>query len=402
MLTHRMPYPPNRGDRIRAFHVLKFLSERADIYLGCVADEPWKSADEETLKGYCKELSIHRLQPRGRWIRAAAGMAVGKSVTTGAFYSSTLAKKIQSWTKTQVMDAALLYCSSMGAYSHAFHHRPKRVVVDLVDVDSQKWLDYAHASRGVKKWLYHRESRKIRNLERRLSTDSDAVSVISREEAELFRSWHQDREAHPISNGVDHEYYSPKAIEASSWQSIQKGEPQLVFVGVLDYLPNVQGLEWFCSHVLPLLKREFPGLRLSIVGRRPMPQIKELEKHPEVCVVGEVDDVRPYVLSANVAIAPLQIARGIQNKILEALACGKPVIATSNAAAGIDQQGGLFIANEPEEWVETLRSLQCQKRHAEASHQARNGVMTQYSWSARLTPLLEMLQLQQPSFTSID
>jgi glycosyltransferase involved in cell wall biosynthesis len=133
-----------------------------------------------------------------------------------------------------------------------------------------------------------------------------------------------------------------------------------------------------------------------------MPQIKELEKHPEVCVVGEVDDVRPYVLSADVAIAPLQIARGIQNKVLEALACGKPVIATSNAAAGIDQQGGLFIANEPEEWVETLRSLQCQKRHAEASHQARNGVMTQYSWSARLTPLLEMLQLQQPSFTSID
>jgi polysaccharide biosynthesis protein PslH len=145
-LTHRLPYPPNRGDRIRAFHFLKFLSKHANVYLGALADEPWSEEQEQRLKEVCHEVSLHRLASKHRWIRAATSMIKGGAATTGAFYSHSLAAQIKIWSAERQFDAAIIYCSSMAQYTRDFQTAPRRLLVDLVDVDSQKWLDYVENS----------------------------------------------------------------------------------------------------------------------------------------------------------------------------------------------------------------------------------------------------------------
>lgn len=394
-LTHRLPYPPNRGDRIRAYHMLEYLSQHCDLYLGSVADEAWSQGDIQALKRICKEVHIERLASPGRWIRAASGFALGKSVTQGAFHSPGLARVVQGWSR-ESLDAAVYYCTSMWPYSRYMQQPATRTIVDLVDVDSQKWTDYAAVAKFPKKWLYRTEATRIARLEQDAFRRSDAVCVVSEDEAKLFADLHPGCRAEAISNGVDHQYFSPEALSADEVSKHRRGSPQLVFVGVLDYLPNVQGLQWFCAEVLPQLRDKYPGLVLDVVGRRPTSEVMALQEKGtggSVRVVGEVPDVRPYVLAADMAIAPLQIARGIQNKVLEALACAKPVIATEQAATGIDCQDGLLIARSTEDWLSWMGQLSDPVNHASRSRGAREEILKKYSWSAKLAPFAELLGL---------
>lgn len=390
----------NRGDRIRAFHLLRFLSTHADVFFGCVADEPWDSSHIDALKPYCREIAVFRLHPQWRWVRAAKNLAAGKSITAGAFFSPQLAQTVRRWSATTEFDAAVLFCSSMGTYHRFFKKRPRRILVDFVDVDSQKWLDYAASSNGLKKWLYRHEASRVKKLESHLSSSADAVAVVSEDEAQIFGSHHANVEAVAISNGVDHDFFSPHAICSENPGNLKRGNPHLVFVGVLDYLPNVQGLEWFCAEVLPVLRKQFEQVSLDIVGRRPCPRVQALARHSEIRIIGEVDDVRPYVLAADAAIAPLKIARGIQNKVLEALACGKPVIATREAATGIENFGGLFIADNPDEWNQALQSFGSPAAYTNACKAARSGIEQNYCWSAKLAPVLELLNLRESQIIS--
>lgn len=397
LLTHRIPFPPNRGDRIRAYHLIEFLSKHAEIYLGSVSDEPWDSTQKSALEKNCHSAFFARLRSPLRWIRAAAGFSMGHSVTQGAFYSSRLAKQITRWSSEIEFDAAIIYCSSMGSYTRALVKKPKRLLVDLVDVDSQKWQDYAAVSGGPKKWVFRQEAHRVCRLEDSLAKQADALTVVSPDEAALFEAIHPSLRAIPIGNGVDHQFFAPscssavESIEEAARQMIRRGYPKMVFVGVLDYLPNIQGLQWFCRQVLPALQNVFPNASLEIVGRRPSSEVQALATIPGVHLIGEVPDVRPYVLDAHIAIAPLQIARGVQNKVLEALACAKPVVATSHAATGIECVGGLAVANEPEEWVRTIVELQNSDYYATMSKSARVGILERYSWKAQLDPLLPLL-----------
>ncbi|MFN7734474.1 MAG: TIGR03087 family PEP-CTERM/XrtA system glycosyltransferase [Pirellula sp.] len=392
-LTHRLPYPPNRGDRIRAYHTIKFLSKYADIKLGSVADEAWLPEHEAALRELCEEVSIHRLPPRGRWVRAMTSMAFGRSATEGAFFSQSLAEQVRRWT-AGLVDGAVLYCSSMGQYSSFFGVRPKQVVVDLVDVDSQKWRDYVGTTRGARKLLYRMEAERVKALEARLSKEANWMTVVSEEEASLYRAIHPGSAVSAVSNGVDQEYFSPYALPESVYGPMRQGAPQMVFVGVLDYWPNEQGLDWFVRHVMPVILQRYPSAKLQIVGRRPSAKVQELAKFPGVHLVGEVDDVRPYVLSAHFAIAPLKIARGVQNKVLEALACGRPVVATHEAATGIEHAGGVLIADTPEQWLEAVEALQDQKMAENMAQAARRGCEQGYSWEAKLQSFLDMLGLR--------
>jgi sugar transferase (PEP-CTERM/EpsH1 system associated) len=397
LLTHRIPFPPNRGDRIRAYHLIEFLSKHAQLYLGSVSDEPWDSSQRSALEKNCHSVFFARLKSPTRWLRAAAGFSIGKSVTQGAFYSPLLASQLTRWSSEIQFDAAVIYCSSMGSYTQALVKKPKRLLVDLVDVDSQKWSDYAAVSGGLKKWVFRQEARRVCLLEDSIAKQADALTVVSPDEAALFERIHPNLRAIPIGNGVDHQFFAPSC--PSAYESIDEirrlvnlqDYPRLVFVGVLDYLPNIQGLQWFCRQVLPGLQRVFPNTKLDIVGRRPSSEVLSLAAIPGVRLIGEVPDVRPYVLEAHIAIAPLQIARGVQNKVLEALACAKPVVATSHAATGIECVGGLAVANGPDEWVRTISELQNPEYYVTMSQQARVGILERNSWSAKLGPLLPLL-----------
>jgi polysaccharide biosynthesis protein PslH len=169
--------------------------------------------------------------------------------------------------------------------------------------------------------------------------------------------------------------------------------PKLVFVGVLDYKPNVDGLLWFCESVFPALRQRFPQTTLQIVGKRPQVRVQRLTEITGIQLASDVPDVRPYLQHADMAIAPLQIARGVQNKVLEALASGLPVIASSFAAKGIETDGGIEIADTLPQWLDAIHKLSSPEIYKEACLSARENMERSYSWATQLTPLLSALNM---------
>src|ERR1700690_848619 len=208
-LTHRVPYPPNRGDRIRSYHVLKFLSTRSDVDLACLADEPVSKECHRMLESMCRRVAVAPLSPRLRWLKGMASLARGRSATEGLFYSQELAGIIQRWAEDTQYDITLAFCSSMAPYLNVGRLRRVPCVVDLVDVDSQKWFDYAGQARRPASWLFRLEGRRVRKLEQQGAGHSQAVVVVSSAEADLLRVFCPDAPVHPISNGVDLDHFRP-------------------------------------------------------------------------------------------------------------------------------------------------------------------------------------------------
>ncbi len=407
MLTHRFPYPPNRGDRIRTYNLLRTLASHFRVTLACTSDEAVSEAQLAHVRPLCEDLCVVELGSLGRLGSAAKSFFWGRSLTEGMFASSALWRRIQSWQHENAFDAVLVVCSSMFPYVDNPAFSSCKTVVDLIDVDSQKWSELSRTSNPIKRWIYRWEANRILNLERRIAHAADAVTLVSDHEAQLFRDTIDIRvPTHGIANGVDTEYFQPcQADSTIQRESCSDGHDrptanaasaftQLVFTGVLNYAPNVDGIAWFCRKVLPRLRQRM-DVRLNIVGRRPNDVVSSLDKLEGVNVVGEVPDVRPYLKEAEIVISPLLIARGIQNKVLEAMAAGKAVVASPQAAEGIDATIGshLFVAEQEDDWSKTIEQLaddqQLRKRLGQA---ARELVLQKYQWSARLQPLIDVIQ----------
>jgi sugar transferase (PEP-CTERM/EpsH1 system associated) len=390
-LAHRFPFPPDKGDRIRTFHVLRSLAKRATVHLACLADEPPADEAIAALRAYCGRVAVVRLDPWSRWIRTVASLALGRTATEGAFQSPALGATVRRWARQTPFRAALASASSMVPYLRLAELRDLPAVIDLVDVDSQKWLDYARVDRGPKAWLYRTEGRRLRRLERGLPDWARAVTVVSEAEAALYRAFGPSDRVHAITNGVDLEAFRPVPGTA---------EGGVVFVGALDYRPNVDGACWFCQEVWPEIRRRHPQATISLVGRRPSPEVRRLGREPGVEVVGQVPDVRPYLAGAAVAVVPLRIARGVQNKVLEALAMGKAVVASPPALEGLPAEPGVhaLMASTPAEWADQVSRLlddECLRRQFGSA--GRRYVEEHHRWETCLEPFGNLLGLPRAS-----
>jgi sugar transferase (PEP-CTERM/EpsH1 system associated) len=261
-------------------------------------------------------------------------------------------------------------------------------VVDLCDVDSQKFLDYASHTQGLKRQLYLLEGRRTRRIESSLPDRVRAITLVSKSEADLYRSFCPNNRTLAVTNGVDFDYYQPVATE---------GRPgRCVFVGAMDYPPNIQAAVWFCQHVWPRFRAAHPQATFAIVGRNPHPAVRRLAEVPGVEVIGSVPDVRPHVALAEVAVVPLQIARGVQNKVLEAMAMARPVIASPQALEGLAVEAGVHaaLASSPTDWLEQLESLASQANvRRQLAAAGRTYVEQHHSWQACLQPLETCLEL---------
>jgi sugar transferase (PEP-CTERM/EpsH1 system associated) len=386
-LTHRTPYPPDKGDRIRTYNVLRFLSRHADVHLACVADEPVSAEQRQGMLHLATRVGIVPIG-RSRWVRALMSLATGGTASQGAYRSSKLTDLLRSWAREVRYDACLASASSLVSYMDLPELRSTPAVVDLIDLDSQKWLDYAAAG-GPESWFYRLEGFRLREVEKQLSRRFRAAVVVSEVEADLYRQFGPTDLIHVIPNGVDLEYFAPQpASEVLG----------CVFVGALDYKPNVLGAIWFCREVWPELFRRYPQARCQLVGRKPTPAIAALAALPGLDLVGQVPDVRPYLASASVVIAPLQIARGIQNKVLEALSMAKAVVASPQAFAGISAKAGehLLEATDAEAWVHGIERLW--KNAAERARLGKAGrefVETNHCWQTCLEPLAGLLGISE-------
>jgi sugar transferase (PEP-CTERM/EpsH1 system associated) len=399
-LVHRAPYPPDKGDRIRNFNILKFLSERARVHLACLADEPVSDDIIQALEQYCERLAVVRLKPGLRWVHAASSVIRGGTVSEGAFASRELSATLSAWVKQTHFRSVLVSASSLVPYLAASELSDVPAVVDLIDVDSQKWLDYAAVTRGPARWVYRMEGVRLRRLEASLAKRVKALAVVSEAEASLFRQFQSEGSIHAIPSGVDLEYFSPARTletENPSLTDAAKQSPDCcVFVGALDYRPNVDAACWFCTEIWPAILRRRPGAKVRLVGRRPARAVRRLAGLPGVELVGQVPDVRPYLACSSIVIAPLRLARGIQTKVLEALAMGKAVVASPESLKAIAVTVGkhLLAAETPDQWVEAIdRLFRNSSLREQLGAAGRQFVETQHDWDRCLQPFAALLGL---------
>ena len=383
-LVHRVPYPPNRGDRIRSYHLLRFLAARADVSLAFLAQDAMDRETAEALGGLCQRVAAVPWRRWSRWLRATGSMAAGRTATEGLFRSSELNHVVRTWSEQTRFDLAFIFCSSMVQYLDAPGLTDVPVVVDLVDVDSQKWLDYARHSRTPMRWLFQMEGNRLRRLEALLPDRVEAVTVVSLQEADLFQSFCPSDRVHPVLNGVDLDYFQPDTdCDGSSCE-------QCVFVGALDYRANLDGVTWFCHEVWHRVRQRHPQATFRLVGSNPGPAARKLARQPGVELVGQVPDVRPHLKDAALAVVPLQVARGIQNKVLEAMAMAKPVVVSPQALEGIDATPDVHLcrAATADEWARAIGTLLSDpERRSRLGGAAREFVEQRFQWKRRLQPL---------------
>ena len=385
-ITHRTPYPPDKGDRIRTLHILRYLARFSRVHLATLTDEPVDPEAISVLGRLCARVAVFPVG-RSRWAASLGSLLCGRSASEGAFRSAALAATVRSWSLATPFGAAVASASSVAHYLREPALETALKVVDVVDVDSQKWDDYSAFAAGPKAWLYALEARRVRRAEGTIGQWADAVTLVSRGEANTFRKLTGAANVHAVTNGVDLDYFEPAAA------GLENG---CTFVGAMDYKPNADAACWFARSVWPHVYRRWPEANFTIVGRKPTRAVMALAALPGVEVVGQVPDVRPYLAGSAIAVAPLRFARGLQNKVLEAMASGKPVVASRPALAGFAGRPDMpaRCATEVEEWVDEIDRLlgdEAERRRLGAA--GRQYVETYHHWDACLEPLGRLLRL---------
>lgn len=385
-LPHRIPYPPDKGDKVRSYHILRHLAEHADVYLGSFVDDPDDRVHVERVRGWCREACIVPLAPARARLRALSGLARGLPLTVPYYADRRLRAWVQRTLARRRIDRVLAFSSSMAQYAEPAGGIRREI--DFVDIDSDKWAQYARHRRGPMAWLYRREARTLARYECRIALAFDASYLVSEDEAAAFRDQCPGAAGriHALENGVDTAYFRPGAAPASPYAA---GERALVFTGAMDYWPNVDAVTWFADSVLPAVQAREPAARFYVVGRRPTDAVRALDARSGVTVTGGVPDVRPYLEHAVVAVAPVRVARGVQNKVLEAMAMARPVVCSPSAFEGIRASAGrelLVGASAPDQARLVGECLA--GGHREVGRAARACVERHYGWSARLADLV--------------
>jgi polysaccharide biosynthesis protein PslH len=383
-LSQRLPYPPAKGEKIRAFHDFRYLARWYDIYLGCLIDDPDDLQYVETLRPLCRGMHVAQVDRRAGRIFSLRGLLTGEALSVAYFRDRGLAGWVRQVVETIRPAVTFVYSSNMAPYILDLPKTGTRVV-DLVDVDSEKWLAFAEATKGPMRQVYRREWRKIAQLEQRVVQNCDLSAFVSDAEAGLFARRHPDCAARirGVSNGVDHRYFDPALDFPPVFDT---SRPNYVFTGTMDYKPNAEAVRWFAEAILPLIRRTLPAARFHIVGANPSPEVRKLGQLEGVFVTGRVADVRPYIAHATACVAPMRIARGIQNKVLEAMAMARPVVLTSGALEGIeaDPVKETILADTTEGFAAACCRMASTQDGAAIGAAARARIIRDYDWDATL------------------
>ena len=396
-LCHRLPYPPNKGDKIRSYALLRHLAKRGPVHLACFVDE----ADDMKHLGTVRALAGGDcyFEPMGKaakmW-RSLMGLASGKPLTTACFGSERLQAWVNRTLNTFSIRDIVVFGSAMAPYVMQACANPGRVLFDMVDIDSDKWRQYARASRGATQWLYGREARLLEALERDAAKAFGFTLLASDYEAETFRRIAPASAAKiaGLTNGVDLANFSSGSRENPFTES----ELPIVMTGRMDYRPNHEGALWFAREVFPRIAEKLPLAKAYFVGSGPPPALRAAAG-PKIIVTGTVADVRPYLQFARAVIAPLHIARGVQNKVLEAMAMAKPVVATRDATRSLAAKPGehFWVENEPARFAQAvIQALEGPQRDIIAAN-GRKYVEEHHDWPTLLQDVDRYLGALNPA-----
>lgn len=380
-LAHRFPYPPNKGERIRAWNLLQHFARDWRVHFGCLSDDPGDAGHEATVRPFCASLASMAIDKRRQKVKALAGLRPGAPLMLGYYDNAGL----RAWTREvlarQKIDLVYIFSTAMAPYVLDLPEAAGLAkVLDMQDVDSEKWREYAPGAGFPMRHVWAREARTLLRYERRAADACAATLLVSEPECTRFLELAPEiaGRLHAIEQGVDLDYFAPDPARENPYSSTA---PQLAFVGNMDYWPNADAAIWFAREVMPLLRTRDPAPEFNVVGANPGADVLALAELPGVRVSGRVADVRPYVSHAAASVTPLRIARGIQNKILEAMALGRPVVTTPQGYEGVRAEAGrdLLVADGAAGMAETVGAV-LDGRHPGLGDAARAAVQAAYGW----------------------
>ena len=382
-LCHRIPYPPDKGDKIRSHALLRQMSKSHRVHLACFVDEPddfaWCDAVRDIARGECLFMPLPNAK---KWLGAARAYLTGQSVTTSFLENRTVREWIAALCSKHHIGCTVVFSSGMASY--VLKHSPLDPacsILDMVDVDSDKWRQYADVLSGPRAWIFRREAGKLAQLERLAAKQFGATLLVSDHEATSFAAMAPESASRifALKNGVDLAYFAPASLP----YPFPPGGPPIVMTGRMDYRANINAVEWFVREVMPRLKIQLPSVQFYAVGANPP---RSWRHSPEFVAVGQVPDIRPYILHARAIVAPLKIARGVQNKILEAMAMAKSVVATHEATRGLEATPGidLLVADDPASFASAVVSA---ISRTDLGQNARHYVEERHNWDRNLAYL---------------
>ncbi|BBM84815.1 TIGR03087 family PEP-CTERM/XrtA system glycosyltransferase [Candidatus Uabimicrobium amorphum] len=369
-IAHRIPFPPNKGEKIRTFHQLRYLNNKHDVFLCFIVDDKRDLGYTACLNDYCNKMVFTFISTFYNKCKALLmSLFSQKPLTLRFFYSKTLQQRVHQILTEEQFDLVIASCSSVAQYiPQSF--KPK--VMDLIDIDSDKWLQYAQFTSFPKRKIYQQEAKRMAKYEKHLLDTWERCYVISPQEAQIVDG---EKRLHVLANGVDLDYFD---------NLYENRGCDIVFVGTMNYFPNVDAMIYFCNEIWPYVVKKHPKVKLYIVGRDPSPCISEL-RSDNIIVTGAVEDIRLYLQKAKLAIAPIRIARGVQNKVLEYIACGLPCVISPQAAEGIDLSNldsGIWIENNATTFAQRINS--CLEENIEIPTTRREIFAQKYSWETHL------------------
>ena len=391
LVCHRFPYPPNRGGKIRPFHMIQHLARRHRVVVATLAHSHDELQQGTGLANHCDEIVAEVLPSSARWLRAVQALPTLTPSSARYFWSPRLLHRILETSRRIAFDAIIVHCAFV---AHYVRNVPARLrVLDYGDLDSRKWADYSLYRRFPWSAGYALEAAKLQRVERQLAAEFDHCTVTAHGEFESYSELGVATPCTVIPNGVDADYFH---ISAPS----PRRQPTIVFLGRMDYFPNVAGCIDFARNIFPLVRKHIPDAQFRIVGSNPVGKIRALANVQGIAVTGFVSDVRPHVEDATVAIAPLAIARGTQNKVLECMAMGLPIVTSPQVAKGVQAkpERDLLVGETHEQFahdiVNLMRDASLRQRIAEAG---RKQVISAHDWNESMKSLGEMIERYIPS-----
>ena len=396
-LVHRIPFPPDRGDKIRSFNILKKLTTIAPVHCVCFADDDEDMAHGETLRPMVSSLHVESRRTSTA-VSSLKALATGKPVSLTGFNSAAVRAKVSELLRERDIDTVFVFSGQMAQYV-PIDLGGRQFIMDFVDMDSAKFSDYAADAHGPMRWMYRREARKLFAFEKNVARRANRSLFVSETEAALFRE-HSGLGANVVQaleNGIDFRFFDPSLAIPDA--EIRRNGPLIVFTGQMDYRPNIDAVTSFANDSFPAIRNAVPDARFAIVGRKPTAEVEKITAQPGVIVTGGVVDIRSWLAAADVIVAPLRIARGIQNKVLEAMAMGKAIVASKAAFEGIDAvpDRDLVVAEKTAEADAVIGLIEDAERRDRLGAAARKHVVSRYSWDSVLAPLDDMLGVSPPT-----